>query len=65
MKVTIELDDDIIYAIAQKQGVKRGYDCLSNPDVDGDLTQMYAAAFEEGMHYVIELIEKGAEPCKK
>ena len=61
MKVTIELDDDIIYAIAQKQGVKRGYDCLSDPDVEGNLSLMYAAAFEEGMRYVIDLIEKKGE----
>lgn len=61
MKVTIELDDDIIYAIAQKQGIKRGYDCLTEPDVDGNLSLMYAAAFEEGMHYVIDLIEKKGE----
>ena len=56
--ITINLDDDIIYAIAQKQGIKRGYDCLSDFDVAGDLSLMYAAAFEESMRYVINLIEK-------
>jgi hypothetical protein len=61
MTVTVDLDDDIIYAIAQKQGVKRGYDCLTDPDVDGNLTLMYAAAFEEGMRYIIDLIDKSNE----
>lgn len=58
MKVTIELDDDIIYAIAQKKGVENGYNALSDPDVDGDLTQMYAIPFADGMRYVLTLIEQ-------
>lgn len=58
MKVTIELDDDIIYAIAQKKGVENGYKALSDPDVEGDLTQMYAIPFADGMRYVLTLIEQ-------
>lgn len=58
MVITVDLDDDIIFAIAQKHGIKRGYDCLSDPDVDGNLTLIYAAAFEDGMRYIIDLIEK-------
>lgn len=59
MKVTLELDEDIIYAIAQKKGIENGYRRLSDPEVDGDLTAMYAAAFSDGMTYLLELFQKG------
>lgn len=58
MKVTIELDDDIIYAIANKKGVENGYTRLSEEGISDDLNAMYAAAFEDGMHYMLDLINQ-------
>lgn len=57
MKVTIELNEMIIEAIAYSQAEKNAYDKLSEDGVKDDLTEMYAVAFADGMEYLMNLIE--------
>lgn len=56
MKVTIELDEDVIYGIARSKAVRNSYDKLS--ECSDDLTEMYAVAFADGMQELLKLIEK-------
>ena len=56
MKVTIELNEDVIYGIARNKAVHNAYDKLS--ECSDDLTEMYAVAFADGMPELLKLIEK-------
>lgn len=58
MIVTVELDDDMLYAIARKKGIENGYDWGTDPQTEGDLNERYAMAFEDGMRYIIDLLEQ-------
>ena len=51
-----EKHQEIIDLIAW--GIENGYNTLSDPDVNGDLTQMYAIPFADGVRYVLTLIGK-------
>ena len=62
MKVTIELDEDIIYAIAQKKGIENGYDWSCNEDFK-DINYAYALAFQDGMEYILNLINQQEQQC--
>ena len=57
MKVTIELEDHILWAIAKKQGEIKGYD-WSCDNQDYTVNDQYAAAFEDGMRYMLDLIDQ-------
>ena len=57
MKVTVELDKYMVKAIADRIALDRAYDWGTNPDWKDDLNELYAAAFAEGMDYVIKLVE--------
>ena len=63
MKVTIELTDDIIYAIAQKKGTENGYDWSCMDDFN-DVNAAYASAFEDGMRYVIDIVNQQTKEDK-
>ena len=55
MKVTIELDEDVIYGIALSKAHDNAYDKLS--DCFEDMTESYAVAFADGMRYLKDLLE--------
>lgn len=56
MKVTIELNEDVIYGIARSKAVHNAYDKLS--ECSDDLTEMYAVAFADGMEYLMNLLKE-------
>lgn len=55
MKVTLELDDALIDAIADKVSLEEAYDWGSNPDTEGDLNAQFADAFARGMRYLLKI----------
>ncbi len=57
MKVTVELDKYMIDAISERIALDRAYDWSTNTDWKDDINELYAAAFAEGVDYVIKLIE--------
>lgn len=69
MKVTIELDDDIIWVLARRTAeacADSWYDACSS---DGVLTlkdkkALYKHAFYDGMHYLLTLIEQSNNDTK-
>lgn len=56
MKVTINLDDNIIYAIAKTQADNNAYDWFE--DNAGDANALYENAFAEGMKHLLNIINE-------
>lgn len=56
MKVTIELDELIVRAIADTQAAEVAYDWFDCGDGTPDATALYSRAFEDGMNYLLNLI---------
>lgn len=58
MKVTIELDKSFISAMADVQAHRNAYDRMTEPEVDGNLTEQYANAWYDGAIYIFNLLNE-------
>ena len=53
MTIKVQLDDTMIEAIAHCVAMRKAYDWGTNPDLKDDLNELYAAAFADGMKYLV------------
>lgn len=57
MKVSIELNEELLEALAQVQASHFAYDCSCDNDNGEDINGMYAQAWLDGAKYVFQLVK--------
>lgn len=57
MKVSIDLNEELLEALAQVQASHFAYDCACDNDNGEDINGMYAQAWLDGAKYVFQLVK--------